>query len=237
MSPLPARPGRDKPAPFVVTQTPTIAKLARLCTEDAGCYLGRAPYAQCFCLEVFHRAVVGREDAAWAAIYAQHGDLVRHWLALPGVDGDEGVAAVFERFWRAVDADKFARFPSLAAVLRYLKACAYTVRMDRARVRATDRAWSLDASGHDLPSRDDVEETVVGRLEAADLWSAVRGVLGDEREGVILYLSFTLGLSPRTIQERHAGRFPDVAEVYRLKRNVLDRLRRAPEIRALARAV
>ncbi len=224
----------DESEDFVVTETLTIVKLSRLCKEDACCYLQREPYTQCFCLELFRRAVVERDDAAWAAVYAQYADTVRRWLALPGADGDEGVAAVFERFWQAVDGAKFTRFPSLAAVLQYLKVCAYTVRIDRARsARATDSAWSLDASEHSLPARDNVEETVAGRLDAASFWAVVRALLDDEREGLVLYLSYVMGLSPREIRARHAGHFPDVAEVYRLKRNVLDRLRRAPEIRAL----
>jgi len=50
----------------------------------------------------------------------------------------------------------------------------------------------------------------------------------------VLYLSCVVGFSPREIQARHARDFPDVTAVYRLKRVALDRLRRAPELRALA---
>ncbi len=152
-------------------------------------------------------------------------------------EGDEEVAVVFGRFWQAVDADKFARFGSLAAVLRYLKMTAYSVRLDRTRTTGMVGNWLLLGDALcGAPSREnmDMEEMVARRVDASGFWRTVRGLLTGEREVLVLYLSSMLGLSPREIQARHAGQFPDVAEVYRIKRNVLDRLRRAPEIRARA---
>ncbi len=128
--------------------TLTIVRLSRRCKEEACCSLQRAPSLSCVCLELFRRAVVEREDAAWVAVYAQYAGMVRRWLALPEAEGDEGVAIVFERFWQAVDGPKFARFPSLAAILQYLKVCAYTARIDRGR-----RHRLPLASGRSMPRR------------------------------------------------------------------------------------
>lgn len=220
---------------FVVSATPTIIKLAYLCKENAHCYVEREPYTQCFCLELFRRAVIERDDDAWAAVYDQYADRVRYWLGTPWTHDDEEVTVVFERFWQAVDGAKFTRFHSLAAVLQYLKMCAYSVRMDRGRaLRATASEHPLDEAVHRAAGHDDVEETVTQSVDARRLWAVVRSLLCDEREGLVLYLSYVMGLTPREIRARHHGHFPDVAEVYRLKRNVLDRLRRAPEIKALA---
>jgi len=214
--------------------TLTIVRLSRRCKEEACCSLQRVPSLSCVCLELFCRAVVEREDAAWVAVYAQYAGMVRRWLALPEAEGDEGVAIVFERFWQAVDGPKFARFPSLAAILQYLKVCAYTARIDRGRrAQATAGEWSLDAATHVVAARDNVEEMVAGRLDAVEFWAMVRTLLCDDREGVVLYLSYVLGLSPREICAHDRGHFSNVAEVYRLKRTVLDRLRRAPDMRAL----
>ncbi len=229
------RQGReDCDLPFIVAETPTIIKLARLCRDDSVCSLRREPYTQCFCLELFHRAIAERDNAAWTAIYEGYTGLVRHWLGSPPDDSDEEVSAVFERFWHAVDGPKLETFPSLAAVLSYLRACARAVRTDRARARrARGVEGMLDDATYALPASYDVAETVAGHIDAAGLWGTVRSLLSDERERLVLYLSYIMDFSPREIQARHSGRFADVTEVYRLKRNVLDRLRRAPEIQAL----
>ena len=58
-------------------------------------------------------------------------------------------------------------------------------------------------------------------------------MLDDEAERLVVYLSFVLDLKPAAIHGRHPGRFGSMADVYRVKRNALDRLRRSPEIRAL----
>lgn len=216
-----------------MTEALSVQDLSRLCAEETARYQRREPYAERFCLELFRRAITRRDEAAWSAIYAQYAGSVRRWLgAWPG-ELEEGVAAAFERFWQALDGEKFARFGSLAAVLQYLKMCACTARLDRARsARSSAADEPLDAV-YALPSADNVEETVAGQIEAAGFWQTVRACLADERDRRVLYLSYVIGLSPRDICARHAAEFSDVTEVYRLKRNALDRLRRAPALRAL----
>jgi len=49
----------------------------------------------------------------------------------------------------------------------------------------------------------------------------------------VAHLSFVAGLTPREIRARHPDRFVEVYEVYRLKRNVIDRLRRSGAIQQL----
>lgn len=216
--------------------TPPIAELASRCREETARYLRHEPYTEGYCLDLFRRAVVLRDEDAWAAVYAQYTDIVRRWLdARPGdTDADAHVAAVFARFWHAVDGAKFARFGSLPAVLQYLKMCAHNVRLERGRAAAARaREDSLDDAAYELPSSDDVARAVGALVDAEGFWAAVRAQLPDEREQVVVYLSYVIGLTPREIVARHAARFPTVSEVYRLKRNALDRLRRAPALQAM----
>lgn len=213
--------------------TLTVAELARLCHDESVRYHQREPYDERPARELFRRAVVAGDDAAWAAIYAQYAGTVRHWLDLRDEE-DDAITAVFERFWHAVDAAKFALFTSLGAILAYLRACASSVRVDRARAaRASGVLQSLDEEAHALPARQDVEETVVEHTTTVTLWTAVRDTLSDEREREVVYLSYVAGLSPRQIYARGGTRFADVAEVYRVKRAVLGRLRRSSRLRML----
>jgi hypothetical protein len=214
--------------------TLTIAELTQRCSEETARYIRREAYAERFCLELFRRAILQRDDAAWAAVYDQYSTIVRRWIRAGADDGEEGVTIAFERFWRAVDAAKFARFSSLSGVLQYLKMCAVTAQLDRARVaRASAVEDSLDEDAHDLPSRENVEDAVVDAVDASRFWQTVQHALSDERERLVVYLSYVIGLSPRAICASHGQQFPEVADVYRLKRVVLDRLRRAPEVQDL----
>jgi hypothetical protein len=54
--------------------------------------------------------------------------------------------------------------------------------------------------------------------------------LADEREQAVVFGSFVLAMKPAELQMRYAHLFSDVREVYRTKQNVLDRLRRDPEL-------
>ena len=46
---------------------------------------------------------------------------------------EDCVNLVFERFWVAIGPDRFAEFPSVAALLKYLKMCVHTVLIDEVR--------------------------------------------------------------------------------------------------------
>ena len=217
----------------VAVERLTVPELARLCAAEMERYRRREPHADRFGFELFRRAVVERSDTAWAALYAQYAETVRWWLNLTPDEDDELVTLTFERFWRAMDADKFSSFSGLGGVLAYVKNCARTARLDHVRavsVRAHEE--SLDDAADLLPACDDTEGLAAAHIDRVAFWRAVRQYLTDEREHAVLYLSYVVGLSPRQIYARHAARFDDVAEVYRLKRAVLTRLRRAPMIAA-----
>lgn len=215
-----------------MNETLAVGDLARLCAEETTRYQRGQPYAERFCLELFRRAVVHRDDDAWAAIYEQYAGVVKRWLGAHEQSSDEGITDTFARFWRAVDGSKFARFGSLSAVLQYLKMCAQTAHLDRARAsQAVQHEQSLDERIHILPSQENIEEYTAGRLEAHEFWRSVQEVVTEEGERTVIYLSYVMGLTPREICARHAAQFPDVADIYRLKRNALDRLRRSTTVK------
>lgn len=213
-------------------ETLSVGDLSRLCAEETARYQRGEAYAERYCLELFRRAVVHRDDVAWAAIHAQYAGAVSRWVG-PDPEPAESVAETFERFWKAMDSAKFTRFGSLGAVLQYLKMCAHTGRLDRARAaqaRAHER--SLDDSALDLPGNLDVEESTAARVDALDFWRVVQEVVHEDQEQKVIYLSYVIGLNPRQICQRHPAEFPEVADVYRLKRNALDRLRRSPKLKS-----
>jgi len=90
--------------------------------------------------ELFRRAIVEHEDEAWTAIAARYRSLMIAWAArCPALHTAEECCEdladqAFARAWRALTPERFARFPSLAALLAYLRTCVTATVVD-ARTR------------------------------------------------------------------------------------------------------
>ncbi len=186
--------------------------------------------------ELFRRALVARDEAAWAALYAQYQGLVRAWLVQqPGLasadDLDDLTVRAFARFWQAVPPERFALFPNLASLLRYLKLCAVTALIDEGRARRTGECRLVENQLPPPTSVAGIDELVLDGLTAESLWQAVEAALPDPAERLVIRLSFVAGLKPRQIAAAYGQVFPSVDAVYHRKRLALDRLRRSPRLR------
>jgi hypothetical protein len=213
-----------------------MGELAHRCREETLRFLRGEPRDDTFCFEIFFRAVVERDDDAWAAIMAQYRGIVlayigRHSSTAVLREPDEyWVNRVFQRFWSAVSADRFGQFPDLAALLKYLKLCVHSVLMDEMRARRA-ATTPLDEVAESGPASTSDEYAVIGKLVGEHLWQSVLRELQDEAERVVVYLSFARDLKPSEIFVRYPGLYGSVGDVYRIKRNVVERLRRSPRIR------
>jgi hypothetical protein len=216
-----------------------LAELARRCREETLRFLRAEPRDDAFCFEIFQRAVVSRDNDAWAAIVMQYRGIVLAYVAqhtatsMVQEPDDFWVNRAFLRFWTAVAPERFAQFPDLPALLKYLKMCVHSVLMDELRAR---RAGMASSSMSEVPetaqASDNAERTVVGKIAGAQLWEAVLKELQDESERVVAQLSLMRDLKPSEIFGRYPLLYESVADVYRVKRNVIERLRRSPEVRA-----
>jgi hypothetical protein len=193
-----------------------------------------------FGYELFRRAVCDGDDAAWAALLVECRALILAWVhRLPAYgavreDDDYWVLRTLERFWIAVGAERWPQFPNLPALMRYLKLCAHSVVLDANRARMRTRSTSLEQLGHDQVDVRQDEDSVLGDCVARDLWQTILDVLNDDSERLVTYLSLVRGVQPRAIYRYHHEQFASVAEVYRTKRNALERIRRSPQLRQYA---
>jgi DNA-directed RNA polymerase specialized sigma24 family protein len=187
---------------------------------------------------MFKHAIAHRDADAWEAIITQYRGIVLAYVGQHSAAGmlresdDYWINRAFQRFWGAVGPDRFGRFPDLPALLKYLKMCVHSVLMDEVRARRAASTTSLDEVPETTPASVNSEGNVLGRLAGEQLWAAIQRLLQGEAEERVVYLSFARDLKPAEIAERHPGLFADVGEVYRIKRNVIERLRRSAEIRA-----
>jgi DNA-directed RNA polymerase specialized sigma24 family protein len=212
--------------------------VARGCRTEAGRFARGEPHTDVYALELLRRALAEDDAAAWLAFVAQYRGVVlasiRRQPAFALVHEDEHfwVDRTFERFWTAAGRDRLDRFPTLTAILRYLKMCAHSVLMDEARARRVAQHVRLEDTPEMGAPVEDVESTVLGEVAAHELWQVILAELPSEPERLVARLSLSGGMSPRQIQQRHPEWYPDVAQVYRLKRNAFERLRRSARVRS-----
>jgi hypothetical protein len=218
-------------------QTP-LAEIAARCRDETARFLRKEETEDAFCYEIFRRAIVERDAAAWEAVYAQYRGVVlawvrRHPMAVASDEDDAyWVNRAFDRFWGAVGPERFAAFPTMAALLRYLKLCAHSSLMDTVRASHAARFEPLSEQAAEASEEPDTADTVVDTLAGGDLWAAIQAEMQDDGERHVAYCCFALDLKPREIYERRPDLFATVDDIYRIKRNLLDRLRRSPKIRA-----
>ena len=186
--------------------------------------------------EVFRHAIADRDDEALADIVAWYRPLLIAWAhqKIDTTPIEESCADIADealaRAWSALATSGLDSFPSLAAVLGYLRTCVSSVVVDRVRNQAGSAR--LLARIETAPQASP-EQTMLAELNRVEIWSLIGRHITTEQERIVVDESFTLGLPPRVIVQRHPSIFDDVREVYRIKHNLFDRLRRDDELREL----
>lgn len=217
--------------------TLSTAELAQRCEAEQEQYRQRLPVDERASLELFRRAIQQRDALAWELIYEQWKGLLIHWLlqhpaaslALKYEPSESYITAAFSKFWQATTArsqQAKQEFSSLNRILAYVRSCLNSVVLDAVR-QANARQYEV---GEKAIAEGAVSQQPAEWDEA--LWKCIELALPSQRERALVYLRYVLGYRPREVVTTHPQVFPDVDEVYRMERNILQRLRRHP---ALAR--
>jgi len=177
------------------------------------------------CLEMFHRAL-GQQDAlAWEFIQQHYRSIMFHWLqchpqkeiACQFESEENYIALGFERFWQATVCHQQVQFNTLAAAMNYLRASLNGAILDTLRAYARPHIVPLP------DDRDPGESWGEDQDGQSQFWETLLGMLTDDREQRVAYLLFHCGLKPRQILYYCPWEFPDVHEVYRLRRRIIER--------------
>jgi DNA-directed RNA polymerase specialized sigma24 family protein len=184
--------------------------------------------------QLFQRAILLHDEDAWIEISSRYRPLLISWASQCSAAGatdeqcDDIADRALARAWAALTPDRFDQFPSLAALMAYLRTCVTATAIDSARAQIVrERAYGkLEPSPIATP-----EQVVLDEIERDELWRAALSAAADERERVVLLESFRFELPPRAILARHPNLFEDIGAVYLAKRHVLGRLQRSWEMR------
>jgi hypothetical protein len=192
-------------------------------------------------IETLLHALANRDEVSWERAWAVWAPRVEVWVrrhpqfGCTGEDSQVFVNRALERLWRSVDKQKLARFEKPVQVLQYLKMCVHSSIIETLRRSVRVDLVYLDdqEQGADLPDPgSQVEPVIVARVERNELWRIVTEHARTEQEKVLVQAALVRGLPPRAIAERYRGLFADVQDVYRIKRNLLERLGRDGRLRS-----
>jgi DNA-directed RNA polymerase specialized sigma24 family protein len=217
----------------------TVAGIAHRCTQETELFFSRQSHDPRYCFELFRRAILDRNQRAWELVYAQYRPLVAGWVQRHSAFSTSGeevryfVNRAFEKLWTALSPDEFDRFPDLKSLLRYLQMCVHSVIIDHVRL-VEQRSVQLQAELETAESSmtdSSVKAQALARVQREEFWCWLNERLRNEKERQVVYGSFVLALKPRELHAQFRETFRDVNEVYRVKENVLARLRRDPRLR------
>jgi DNA-directed RNA polymerase specialized sigma24 family protein len=183
--------------------------------------------------ELFRRAIVQHDEQAWSGLYELYHVLVGSWILYlsPSLCPEEREALTIESFAKfalSVGPHKFERFAGVHSLMAYLKCCTRSATFDDHRSRQSrQREEPLESLGQE-PLLDDPAEAVVEQLAAQELWQIIASEVSAEE--YLVLQECILGGTPRELQQHYPLVFPSVEDIYRIKRNVIARLRRHPAL-------
>lgn len=211
--------------------------LSYRCQQETKRFWERQASDARYCYELFWRALHAPHEEsskdAWGTLHHQYQRQVTLWVKrhplFPQTDlaADTLADLALEKMWVAFanTPGKFVLFPQssaeegLGALLRFLKTCVHSVVMD-----------AIPYSRHDELSENYVMDTQES-FDAKTFWDCIYERLNNAKERLVADASFVSGLKPQQIYTFYTKIFRDVKEVYRIKENILDRLRRDPSLR------
>ena len=212
----------------------SLAQLAERCAGETRRFYNNEPSDPAYCYELLRRAFVGGDQLAWDLVYQQYKAQIRRWVlhhpqfAATGEEAEDICHSTFTRLFRVVTPEKFAQFPNLATLLRYMQMTVNSVIMDLVRKRPSRELVDVD---------DDTTEPLLAPagdlspLEKQELWQLILSKLKTDGEVVLVRASFVWDMKPAEIYQTYPHLFAGVDDIYRLKQNILDRLSRVSELK------
>jgi len=209
----------------------SLSALADRCMSEIKNYRRGEASSDQYCLEIFRRAMHEQDDAAWILLVDRFKEFLlaafrRHPKseAASRLDSPENyVARAFARFWMAAVHNQQVTFTSLGGALRYLRICLNSTILDMLRSYARTKEVPLPEPGFaGEPAMEDQDE-------GSELWEVIRTMLPGERERLLAFLLYQCNLKPREIVRLRPQEFSTVDEIYRLRRNIVDRLERGAD--------
>lgn len=216
-----------------LAQTLGISALVERCQQEILAYRRGEPFHEAYGLELLHRAIIQDDQVAWQGVQQCLDQMVRGWLrchpsraaACRWESEENYVALAFARFWQATTRQRLV-FETFAGALAYLRASLNGVLLDTLRAYARPKEIPLSETG------ESAEPFGEDQSESNEVWEVLQTMLSNERERRLAYLLYHCGLKPREVVRFCPQEWSGIQEIYRLRRNIMERLfRNADQLR------
>lgn len=207
----------------------SLNELSDRCKGEINRYMNEESHNDDYCLEIFRRATVQKDPDAWELLMQRFSGIVVGWVRRhPNrelayrLDSEKSyVDLTFERLWKRTIGNEPLEFSSLAGALAFLRHCVNCAIIDTLRGYLRPSEVPLPEPGiGEEPFAHDASD------DASETWEAIKSLLPNEREQRAAYLLYHCNLKPREIVRRCPEEFSNVQEIYRIIRNIRDRLER-----------
>jgi hypothetical protein len=226
-------------SPETEPQHMPVAELAHKCAQETENYFHHQIHDSSYCFELFRRAIQDKNQSAWDIICAQYQPLVSGWVKqhrgfeTTGEEIQYFVNGAFGKIAATLSPVKFDDFPNIGSLLRYLKLCVHSVIVDYNRAADQVNLFPLEDASEEASTEPATEDQALDRSQDQAMWDWINGWLEDEKERRVIYGLFVLALKPQELFDHFRNLFQEVDEIYRVKQNVIARLRRDAEFRKL----
>jgi hypothetical protein len=216
-----------------------VDELAQKCQQETSNYFRHLDHDDQYCFELFRRAVQEHDEVAWEVICGEYETLVAGWVSHHsgfGATGEEAayfVNGAFGKISGTLSSEKFSNFSDLGYLLRYLKMCVHSVIADYNRAAEYADLISIEDASEEESHDSSPEEQAAEHASGQAFWDLTRERLHDEKERLVIHSMFVLDLKPQEIFDHFRNMFENVDEIYRVKQNIISRLRRDAEFRKL----
>jgi hypothetical protein len=175
--------------------------------------------------------MVNHDPDAWEILQHRFSPMVKAWIrnhphrdiACRFESEENYVAHTFMRVWQASMSNNLV-FDTLAAALSYLKLSLQGAVIDTLRAYSRYKEAQLPDAGSNTWYTE--EPAFEDEYESRELWDSIKSLLSNEREQRLAYLLYHCGLKAREIVRYCPDEFNNVQEIYRLTRNIVERIMR-----------
>ena len=211
----------------------SVSALVEQCRREIQTHRRGETISNMYGLELLDRAIVQGDQVAWVGVQQCLGEIVRGWLrrhpnrevACCWESEENYVAMAFERFWWATTRQQMV-FKTFAGVLVYLRASLQGAILDTLRAYSRPKEVPLPLPGEPW------EPKVEDQADSSEVREILQSLLPNPREQRLAYLLYHCGLKPREIVHFCPQEWNDVQEIYRLRRNIMERaLRNVDKLR------
>ena len=227
--------GKSEERRLIKPECLPLGELLSECMNETQQYRTRHILTDSCRMELFRRAVCQRDQGAWQEIYTLYASLVCSWIwryahGATWLDQEEAASlanVAFAKFAHNLTASKFEDFTSLGALLGYFKLVVHSVVADERATRNRQKEEPVGLLTLSYPGAGDLASIVASNDDARILLRDIFSCLKTEHERSYVIQAYVYGMKPQQIVQHSRELFPTVGDVYRVRGNIQDRLRRS----------